>query len=195
MSTVGDSVARLAAAWAPHGVEFGTGAIEAYLWGLDDLDAASVERAVLRSIRTHRWHRPPTVAEIRDLVAEEQLRLPAAGTALVMVERHVSYWLNPAIDPCEACRATGVGGPDGELCVSCKGHGDVVRPLPALPVPVRRALDALGGCRGWRDADASVVRGQFRRLYEEFRADAVREVTDPPLLLQAAGHAQLGEVS
>jgi hypothetical protein len=28
------------------------------------------------------------------------------------------------VRPCEACHATGIGGPDGERCISCSGTGE-----------------------------------------------------------------------
>jgi hypothetical protein len=49
-----------------------------------------------------------------------------------------------------------------------------------LPGPVKRALKALGGSWSWRQAEnPSVMRAHFLKLYEEFRRQAILEVTAP----------------
>lgn len=39
--------------------------------------------------------------------------------------RHCREWLATirGPEPCRACHATGIGGPDGRQCVSCGGSG------------------------------------------------------------------------
>lgn len=119
----------IAATWKS---DFSAERVKAYAWGLRDINPDDLEQAVALSIRSSRY--PPTVSDLRTIVATLRLNHPGAGEALELVEAAVA--------------------------------NNTTR---RLPVPARRALDALGGSWAWKTTDVpSVLRGQFLRLYEEF---------------------------
>ena len=69
-----------------------------YAAALGDLDVVAVERAVLFLIRTSRWL--PTIAEIREHVAEEQVALPEPEFAWAEVRDAIGrYGLDQARPP------------------------------------------------------------------------------------------------
>ena len=80
-----DALAALAAAYPDR--QIGPDTIAVYLAALDDLPDAEVEQAVAALIRTAHW--PPSIAQIRERVAEERLALPTPAAALAQVELHV----------------------------------------------------------------------------------------------------------
>lgn len=75
-------IAALAAAYPRQRLEPAT--IQIYAAALDDLDARAIEDAVRYIVRTSRWF--PTVAEIRETVAERTLRLPSPAAAWETVQ-------------------------------------------------------------------------------------------------------------
>jgi hypothetical protein len=76
------ALARMKAAYPRFPMDDAT--IQAYIWGLEDLPAPDVARAVLTAILTATF--PPSIAELRDFVAEEILGLPGPAAALVLVQ-------------------------------------------------------------------------------------------------------------
>lgn len=86
----------------------------------------------------------PSVAAIRERAAERSLRLPGEAEALAQIDARMRW-------------------------IDAGGEGD---PPPVHHV-VRQALKAVGGWYAFRSADATVIRGQFGRLYRELRAGTV----------------------
>lgn len=165
-------VARLAASW-PR-VQLGEAHVDALVSGLLDLPAVEVEQAVEFARRTMQF--PPSLAELRTVVAHRRFGFPDSGAALeqaIAAARAEPSWTSCAA----ACDEGFVDREVGKLCLACGGEGRVRKHGPALPEPTRRAVAALGGLRAFAESERpGVTRHEFVRLYDEFRAEAERAV-------------------
>ena len=118
--------------------------IVVYQRELADVPAAVLEVAVRTVIRASRWF--PTVAELREVAAEHMLKLPGEAEALAQIEARMVWARQP----------------------------ESTRGAPPLHPLAQEALDRVGGFHTFRVAeDATVIRGQYGRLYRELRAAAV----------------------
>lgn len=125
-----------------------------YQDALTDVPPETLAPALNAIKRESKWF--PTIAEIRERVAELALELPSEPAALAQIEARMT-WARESEET----------------------RGD---PPPVHPL-VEEALARVGGWHSFRNAeDATVIRGQFGRLFRELRADAVRT-------------AQVGELS
>lgn len=70
--------------------EFPDSTVEVYAMALVDLDYADVVEAVTRLVQTSRWL--PTIAEIRERVAEARLELPDPEMAWVEVRKAIQRY-------------------------------------------------------------------------------------------------------
>lgn len=135
--------------------------VRVYVRELSDVPPAILEEAVRALIRTSEWF--PSVAAIRQAVAERTLALPSEAEALAQVSAR-SRWARQDEDE--------------------RGDRPDVHPL------VREALDQVGGWFAFRSADEpGVVRGQFLRLYKELRAAALADARLGTLALSAGRQA------
>lgn len=142
-----DLLQELANAYPRQAVPDAT--VMVYLRALADVPPADLERAVLALIRESRWF--PAVSEILERVAELALALPSEPDALAQIESRMRWARLPEHER----------GDD---------PGPTVHPL------VRETLDRVGGWHTFRNAeDATVIRGQFGRLYRDLRASAIRQ--------------------
>lgn len=126
----------------------------AYQAALADVPPELLEPAVRALIRETKWL--PTIAEIRERVAELALRLPREPEALQQIEERMRW---------------------GRESATTRGDPPDVHPL------VREALDRVGGWHSFHIAEeATVIRGQFGRLYRELRTEAIHaaQVADGP---------------
>lgn len=87
----------------------------------------------------------PTVAEIRECAAELELVLPDEADALAQIHDRMAWARTQTLDP-----------------------PPVVHPLVAT------ALERVGGWHSFRDTEATVIRGQFARVYRDLRGAAIR---------------------
>lgn len=140
-----DLLQELANAYPRQAVPDAT--VMVYLRALADVEPADLQRAVLALIRESRFF--PAVSEILERVAELALALPSEPDALAQIEVRMRWARQP----------------DRESVAM-----PVVHPL------VLEALDRVGGWHSFRNAeDATVIRGQFGRLYRDLRASAIRQ--------------------
>jgi hypothetical protein len=142
-TTIHDLLADLASAFPRNGTTPET--IRVYARELGDVQIEALERAVRDLIRTAEFF--PTVRAIREACAERALGLPDEAGALEQVDALLSW---ARLDERER--------PDDP---------------PALHPVVKDALVAVGGSSTFREADATVVRGQFGRIYRGLRAGAL----------------------
>lgn len=123
--------------------------VRVYLEELADLDPAVLAAAVRTLIRTRTSDWLPAVGAIREVAAELVLALPSEEDALAQIAARIAWTREPEAD---------------------RGERPEVHPV------VARAVAAVGGFHALRTAEnASVVRGQFGRLYREARGAAVRD--------------------
>ena len=116
--------------------------VEVYVRFLSDLDHAAAEQAVGRIVATSRFF--PTIAEIREEVAEGYAGLPSVAEALALVAER--YRLS-----------------DAEVKEN------------RLPDEVLKAYRIVGGEWAFRTStNATTLHAQFRDLYAQFRAEAIR---------------------
>lgn len=117
-----------------------------YMRELADIPDDLLDGAVRAVIRESQWF--PTVAEIRAKAADLQLGLPSEPDALAQIQARMEWARQPEAD-----------------------RGDP----PALHPLVDEALRRVGGWHSFRSTDqATIIRGQFGRLYGELRAGAIR---------------------
>lgn len=163
--------------------------LELYANAWLDLSYPEAQRAMAAHIASSQWW--PTVADLRMLVAEEQLHLPQPAAAWELVQARANA--RTLVAPCEACRATGYEEGWLGVCAACKGTGELRQPPQVvLPEPVARALASVGGVHAVRNAagdQVGVLRGQFHRAYQEYRAEALRYAQLPPAALPP-GHGR-----
>lgn len=115
----------------------------------------------------------------------EDLPLREAVDAVRSLSRASGGYIAPADIRREAARSAGLlPAPEAEaLRMAARVAGDLGTGRGALPEPVRRAYDLMGGSQGF-NAPESVTRPQFGRIYREVCDEYVRE-----LLVGDLGHA------
>lgn len=139
-----DLLQELANAYPRQAVPDAT--VMVYLRALQDVPPAELERAIRALIRESRFF--PAVSEILERVAELALALPSEPDALAQIEARMRWARLPERE---------------------QGDPPVVHPL------VLEALARVGGWHTFRNAeDATVIRGQYGRLYRDLRASAIR---------------------
>ncbi len=164
-------VALLKAAWPRQ--ELAPETIRLYAEMLVDLDADAAGAAVREAMTSSRFF--PSIAEIRQLVAERHANLPPAAEAweeVVRGMRQASY--------------------------DCQGWRDYPR---WTCEPIKRAVDAIGLYELCNTDNLPTVRAQWLRLYEQFRAEAVARIQrgaiaarpERPQLPAPAPRRELGE--
>lgn len=141
-----DLIARLAEAFPREKVT--SQRLELLVSELADLQAEAVAAAVTETIRKSEFF--PTIAALRKAAAEFMLGLPSEPAALAQVEARLAWARKPEAE---------------------RGEPPEVHPL------VREALDQVGGWHAFRAVEeATIVRGQFLRLFRELRATTIHEV-------------------
>jgi hypothetical protein len=144
-----------------------------YTRSLMEFTQAEAKRAVNVAVATH--DRLPSVSAIRHLILEERLQLPEPMEAWEEANRWIALKL-PA-KRCIACAGYGYPvGAEDEICAGCNGEGEVRQEKPPLARPLKRALDFVGGNHAVRNAtEPGIIRAQFLKAYESFRAAEIRE--------------------
>jgi len=134
-------IADLKDAFPRQVIEDGT--LKTYIDSLADLEAADVKAAVVRIIRTSRFF--PTIAEIRELVAERTLSIPSAADAWHEVQEKANDY----------------------------DDYDEARKWPTFSHPlIKQTVNDLGGLRALYYSQApGVDRAHFLKLFNETRAD------------------------
>lgn len=166
--------AILTAAFPRQEISKDTG--DLYALFLADFEREPAERAVKRIITKSRFF--PSIAELREEIAELALGLPSELEAWTLAERR-AYW-RPEFEPCEPCKGRGWLEQEGEpVCVQCHGDGrSITNTRTPLPTSVQRAFDYVGGAAGITEAsEMGVIRAQFRDAYRQARAESVRSIT------------------
>lgn len=87
----------------------------------------------------------PTVAEIRERAAELELALPDEAVALAQIHDRMAWARTQTLDP-----------------------------PPVVHQLVATALEHVGGWHSFRDTEATIIRGQFARVYRDLRTAAIR---------------------
>lgn len=130
--------------------------LRVYLRELDDVPPELLEAVVRDLIRTSEWF--PTVRAIRERAAERSLGLPAEAEALAQIEARIRW-----------------------------ARTSAAAEAPPIHPVVLEAIRGVGGFHAFRSADeASVIRGQFGRLYRELRGSAIAAVQTGALALPSA---------
>jgi Loader and inhibitor of phage G40P len=167
-------VAILKAAFPRQPIEPET--VKTYAAFLADLEVETATEAMKRLVASSRFF--PTIAEIREEIAEQACGLPSELEAWELVAR-VSFDRTERRQ-CEDCAGSGYSDLAAEtVCAVCNGQGDTpgwYMEKPTLPAEVARALDAVGGRYAVQTCSRQeVIRAQFRDAYRQIRAAAIRD--------------------